>query len=199
LGFNFYVVFFGLLVGLPFFAITGVITRQSAWKTAAMGAIGLGAGLCLVAIPMLVAVFLGPPLVGLLFAGGSGAHGYALGVAVTGGLGALFTALLLPWLFGLFVWAESGLGGFATFVGSLAGIDDFQTFIRFRLRRYPDGRSTLTGFVIAVTHTVSALTLLRGPNDTRGQVPPAALIDVFELESPAETGGGGRPVDSQSG
>jgi hypothetical protein len=90
----------------------------------------------------------------LEYASEPGAKGFALYSFISfvvGAAGALLGALVVPVLFGWLVAILFGFGHFQTFAGSLAQIDRYRSFVRFRLRHYVSSRHTeLTGFVIGV-------------------------------------------------
>lgn len=95
--------------------------------------------------------------------------------------GAIASALLLPLLVGAAFAAGMSLGAQLIVASSLAHIDDHQAFLRLRLRIEPDGSSSVTGYVVGVTHTV-ARSAIRARRPRPGAlVPRARLIDVFRV------------------
>ncbi|HWO14480.1 MAG TPA: hypothetical protein VNN80_33475, partial [Polyangiaceae bacterium] len=116
---------------------------------------------------------------------GSGVSDFAdllLGVRVL--LATLSTGLALCVAFpigaGLVLRLAFGLGSQRSLVSSFACVDQYQAFIRFRLR-VRDSGSTLTGFVIAVDKPVSRAQL-RDPKAAASDVTPSAkLVDVFSV------------------
>ncbi len=192
-GFTFYVLVVLLLAGMAVFAVVGSEGKRPLWKNALMALLGLVTGYLLAAVVM-GGVQLALPLVDAILTRLGGPlsppptvdivdWGYVLR-ALIGGLVGGAVALLLPWLFGLYILAQQALfNGHATIAGALTRIDSFQTFIRFRLRRHADGHSTLTGFVFAIEAVDNdALTSAAPKPETL--VPKTTLIDVFSLDAP---------------
>jgi hypothetical protein len=155
-------------------------------RVAAIGAVfgvvitGLVLVLTSIAIALIESV---APISGLVQAVVSmsiGASGPEAGLQFLGLLiGALVGTIVVPPLFGLHESIQYSLGNHYTFVGSLATIDRYQAFVRFRLRKYVDGRSELTGFVIGVDEPVADEALRGG---RANPAPRASLIDVFVIE-----------------
>jgi hypothetical protein len=116
-----------------------------------------------------------------------GTAAYLAAILLGALLGAAVGGLLFPVLFGLHISAQYLLGNQYMFPGSLARVDRYQAFIRFRLRRYRDGGTELTGFVVGVDRPASD-EVLRGKvaPDHDASAPRARVADVFSLSGRAE-------------
>jgi MFS family permease len=174
----------------------GLLARaqaDNAWtfssiRSAAVVVLGSSFGIVMVCALVLVSsICLGSlaklPLVHALFAdslapSSAGALAYTLTTLVGIACGALSGVLILPTLFGLATYVQYALGAQYTFAGSLCRIDDFVSFVRFRLRAHADGTSDLTGF------TVAARSVEKGALRSGRRPPPvdARLIDVFVVK-----------------
>ena len=96
-------------------------------------------------------------------------------------LAALVTTLLFPLISGIFLAGAFRVGAQIMAVSSIAAIDRHAAFIRFRLRRHPDGRSALTGFVVSVKKPVARELLASSNTPKERLVPEAEIIDTFTV------------------
>jgi hypothetical protein len=102
---------------------------------------------------------------------------YSLLSIGAGSAGAILGYVLVPVVYGWLVAALYGLGHHQTFAGSLALIDRYRSFVRFRLRHYIRSRHTeLTGFVIGVTEPSAGQEAPMASN--------ASLVDTFFVTLP---------------
>jgi hypothetical protein len=118
--------------------------------------------------------------------GVSGTAAYLILQIVGAGVGGLFGAVIFSVMFGWHIGLQYALGNQNTFAGSLATVDRYQAFIRFRLRRHADLTTELTGFVIGVDEPVSDRVLRGGEGPA---MPRAKLVDVFSVAGTAKPGG----------
>jgi hypothetical protein len=170
--------FYGILLvfigGMPVFAVRGSEGKRPWWKNGAMMLLGLLAGLFFVTWVIRIVQLVLPLVLS------TGPYRYGIVVSLGGLLGGL-CALVLPWFFGLYVIVQHVLfAGHATIAGALTMVDHYQQFIRFRLRHYPNNRSTLTGFVVAVT-PVSQEAITAATPEPDALTPRAQLIDIFTI------------------
>jgi hypothetical protein len=96
-------------------------------------------------------------------------------------LTAFVTMLLFPIISGIFLAGAFQAGAQIMAISSIAAIDRHAAFIRFRLRRHPDGRSALTGFVVSVKKPVPRELLASSQTPRERLVPEAEIIDAFTV------------------
>ncbi|HEY3500128.1 MAG TPA: hypothetical protein VGK73_35805 [Polyangiaceae bacterium] len=167
---SFYLAVLALLGGFPL-ALAAGLREKSPLRRAALAAIGVAFGAIVLALAVVFAFVLERTL---------GTH--PLAIVAAGVLAALGVALLFPLLAAPALAGTFALGAHRPFVSSLAAIDKYGAFIRFRLRTFADGRSILTGFVISVKTPVSARDLAQAEPGSPSLVPGAELIDVFAID-----------------
>jgi hypothetical protein len=195
---GFYVSSALLLLGLPAFLLTGFESGAALGRRVAVAVVGVATGVSYMGA-VVFAVVLGARAVGSALP----RWGVAMRTSHDPGVLAAFDAAgtlaaglvgagVLPLLLGAGFAVAFVLGSRRQESSSLAAIDQYQAFIRFRLRRLPDGRSSLTAFVIAVDAPVPMEALTR-PGAPPGElVPKAFLLDVLTVAS-------GRSSDTRSG
>lgn len=167
---GFYLVLGLTVLGVPIAMLRGLPGPRPPVRGAALCLVGLAAGAAILAAGTAAAC----ASIAMLPA----TSPYTL-VAVGGLAAALAEAALLPWVVGLAFAVALRLGAHVGYASSLAMIDDYQAFIRFRLRTH-NGKSSLTGFVVSVTRGVTAAALRAGRSDA-DLAPRAKLIDVFTV------------------
>jgi hypothetical protein len=96
-------------------------------------------------------------------------------------LAALVTMLLFPVITGIFLAGAFRARAQIMAISSIAAIDRHAAFIRFRLRRHPDGRSALTGFVVSLKKPVARELLASSRTPRERLVPEAEIIDTFTV------------------
>jgi hypothetical protein len=185
---GFYVSIAALLFALPSFLASGFPAGASLLKKVAAAAIGIALAVLFVTT-VLGAVQLGVAAVSAVWPAWAAAASLpanpfasAAFTAACSLLAAAAGVFALPVLLGLAFAAAFVLGARRTEISSFAAIDAYQAFIRFRVRRGQDGRSTLTGYVIAVDTTIARDVLTTANPNQAALTPSAFLLDVFTVE-----------------